>query len=104
MAAKGVHLPGCTALLYVSFLSKQQSQRYPGLILILKKSQSKARGDLDPRIISDFMNLELVSKRLSNLLSARSLLSHSIKAAARDGPCAHGKLKQLLGKVLLAML
>ena len=29
---------------------------------------------------------------LSNLLSARSLLSQgSIKDAARDGPCAHGK-------------
>ena len=35
---------------------------------------------------------------LSNLLSARSLLSHthigiSIEDAARDGPCAHGKLR-----------
>ena len=33
---------------------------------------------------------------LSNLLSARSLLSHKgaskIKDAARDGPCAHGKV------------
>ena len=27
---------------------------------------------------------------LSNLLSARSLLSHSIEDAARDGPCVHG--------------
>ena len=27
---------------------------------------------------------------LSNLLSARLLLSHSIEDAARDGPCAHG--------------
>ena len=26
----------------------------------------------------------------TNLLSARSLLSHSIEDAARDGPCAHG--------------
>ena len=31
-----------------------------------------------------------VARQLSNLLAARSLLSHSIKDAARDGPCAHG--------------
>ena len=29
---------------------------------------------------------------LSNLLSARSLLSHSIEDAARYGPCAHGNI------------
>ena len=36
------------------------------------------------------------SPALSNLLSARSLLSHSlgsIEDAARDGPCAHGKAR-----------
>ena len=32
---------------------------------------------------------------LSNLLSARSLLSHSIEDAARDGPCAHGNFDPL---------
>ena len=30
---------------------------------------------------------------LSNLLSARSLPSHSIEDAARDGPCAHGNAR-----------
>ena len=33
--------------------------------------------------------LKVTGGSLSNLLSARSLLSH--RDAARDGPCAHGK-------------
>ena len=44
------------------------------------------------------MQLQLHATRLSNLLSARSLLSHSIKDAARDGPCAHGKLRARPGR------